>query len=281
MEIARRSDGHLVVQIVGESAAWSDLGDVGLDGHFDARHVVGYLEDGRRLVAVIDRDRVIQAKWWSSETGGWDATWHRPAGGLQFKFDAQDFFVIRRADRGLNLYARRLSGSDQMRISESGVGVSRSWSVAEVEKQTQLLHKYWSPITGDHAYRVGGRDDAGMAAFGYSYEGCEGQVYEGQEDGTTALVRYWNEAAGDHFYTVDPSDAYAFYGYQLEPYSTGFVYRPGSQPSGVTPLYRYWNPSVQDHYYTVTRDDPGMAFFGYAYEKVEAYVLGNPTGGCP
>jgi len=24
-----------------------------------------------------------------------------------------------------------------------------------------------------------------------------------------------------------------------------------------------------------------MAFFGYAYEKVEAYVLGNPTGGCP
>ncbi len=63
---------------------------------------------------------------------------------------------------------------------------------------------------------------------------------------------------------------YSYFGYQQEPYSTGFVYHYNSPSEGTVPLYRYWNATGGDHYYGTTRNDAGFAIFGYSFDKIEA-----------
>lgn len=278
MEIARQKDapGYLGVRIRNESD-WSEIGGSFLGASFNANHLVGYLENGRRLVAAIGQDGILRAKFWN---GSWDANWHQPAGTLGLRLDPQNLTVIPRADGGLNLYADRNDGI-RLRVRQNGTGTttSASWTVEEAPTPTPL-YRYVNYTAGDHFYTIV-RADAGLASLGWSYEGCEGQVYQNQVSGTTPLVAYWNVTTGDHFYTVEPSNGYAYYGYQQEPYSSGFVYHYNSPASGTVPLYRYFSSTASDHFYTVTRNDAGYASFGYSFERIEAYVLPPPAGGCP
>jgi len=145
---------------------------------------------------------------------------------------------------------------------------------------TTPLYRYWNPNNTDHFYDIN-RNDSGLAAFGYSYEGCEAQVYSSPAPGSVRLWRYWNPTIGDHYYTVDRNDTGAAYlGYQYEDYFEGYVFYYNNPVDGTIPLYRYWNPTTRDHYYTNTRNDSFLASIGYNYERIEAYVPPPPAGAC-
>jgi hypothetical protein len=135
------------------------------------------------------------------------------------------------------------------------------------------LHQYWNPTVGDHHYTIT-RNDAGLAAFGYTYEGAIAKVRGAKEGGTVPLCRYWSPGATDHLITTDCTKApLAFFGYDAERAPEMWV-NPTQVP-GTVPLYRYWNASIGDHYMTTVRNDAGLAGFGYAFERIEAYVLPN------
>ncbi len=172
------------------------------------------------------------------------------------------------------------SDTEQRRMLELGADYVTYSAMALADDQvTAPLYQYFNGTATDHFYTIA-RDDAALAAYGWTYEGCQGQVFVNQEAGTTPLLRYWNAGITDHFYTVDGGD-YSYFGYQQEPYSTGFVYHYNSPSEGTVPLYRYWNATGGDHYYGTTRNDAGFAIFGYSFDKIEAYVLPTPDGGCP
>ncbi|XXR64136.1 hypothetical protein WMF16_31200 [Sorangium sp. So ce388] len=82
------------------------------------------------------------------------------------------------------------------------------------------------------------------------------------------LWRYWNPTNKDHYYTVDRNDAgLSYFGYSFEVIE-GFVH--AQQVPGTVPLYRWWNPTIGDHFYTTGTGD--ASWFGYTFERVEAYV---------
>lgn len=129
------------------------------------------------------------------------------------------------------------------------------------------LWRYWSEYLGDHFYTVA-RNDAGIAMFTYAPEGPDGRVLPFQTSGTVPLWRYWNPTIKDHYYTVERNDAgLSSFGYSFEG-NEGFVH--AQQAPGTVPLYRWWNPFIGDHFYTTGTGDASQ--FGYAFERVEAYV---------
>ncbi|WP_437302387.1 hypothetical protein [Sorangium sp. So ce388] len=118
----------------------------------------------------------------------------------------------------------------------------------------------------DHYTTV--RNDAGLAAFSYASEGPDGRVLPFQTSGSVPLWRYWNPTNKDHYYTVDRNDAgLSYFGYSFEVIE-GFVH--AQQVPGTVPLYRWWNPTIGDHFYTTGTGD--ASWFGYTFERVEAYV---------
>lgn len=50
-------------------------------------------------------------------------------------------------------------------------------------------------------------------------------------------------------------------------------------PGGRVPLYRYWNPSAADHFYTTNWSELGGGNYGWAFERVECYVLPSSEPG--
>jgi len=171
---------------------------------------------------------------------------------------------------------------------DNGTGIalqvnSVSQSAASVNVtiyRTAPLYRYWNSNNTDHYYDIG-RNDAGLARLGYSYERCDAQVFLDQPPGTVRLWRYWNPSLADHYYTVDRNDAgLARLGYQFEDYFEGYVFDYNHPTFNTTALYRYWNPTTKDHYYTVERTDGPLAQLGYQYERIEAYVKPPPTDRC-
>jgi hypothetical protein len=45
------------------------------------------------------------------------------------------------------------------------------------------------------------------------------------------------------------------------------------------PLWEYWNGTSKDHFYTTTRNDPGLAWFGYSLSGNPAWVLPESASG--
>jgi hypothetical protein len=132
------------------------------------------------------------------------------------------------------------------------------------------LWRYWNGTIGDHFYTTG-RNDAGLAYYGYGSDGIEGYILPAAEDETVPLYRYWNPGVGDHFYTTDWNElGWGANGWGYEAVA-GHIYN--IQWEGTIPLYRYWNTTIKDHFYSVTRNDAGYGYFGYAFEKVTGYVF--------
>jgi hypothetical protein len=142
------------------------------------------------------------------------------------------------------------------------------------------LYRYWSPNKVDHFYNTS-RVDNSVASIGWtSYEGCEANIYTGQQANMVPIYRYWNGSVVDNFYTIDRNDTgYGAYGYSYIGV-TGYVYPPASHPTGSIPLYRYWNATGTDHFYTTVRNDAGYSYYGYGFERVEGYLLPPPANHC-
>jgi hypothetical protein len=141
---------------------------------------------------------------------------------------------------------------------------------------TVPLHQYWNTTTKDHYYTVY-RDDTGLALIGYNYEQVAGYVYSSysQPAGTIPLYRYWNTRLKDHLYTTVWDDYGRASGggwvfekveaYVLPPQANRCFY-------ATTPLWQYWNTTTKDHFYTVSRNDGGLAGYGYKLERCVARV---------
>ncbi|MBX7070653.1 MAG: hypothetical protein K1X38_14810, partial [Microthrixaceae bacterium] len=278
MDIARQKDSPRYLGVRIDGGAWSDIGGHFIGNSFNPSRLTGFIENGRQLVAAIGEDGILRAKW---RTGSWDPDWHQVAGGI--RLDPQNLTVLKRSDEGLNLYADRADGA-RLRIRQNNSGplaTSTSWTVELVEasKPTTPLYRYYHAAAGDHYYTTT-RDDYRAAILGYSYEGCEAQVYKNNEPGTVRLRSWYNAEKTDHFISVDADDGAVWFGYVEDPVSAGYVYHFSSPASGTVPLYRYWSGSRGDHYYTIWRDDSGLANIGYVFERIEAYVVPPPAGGC-
>lgn len=149
---------------------------------------------------------------------------------------------------------------------------------------TTPLYKYFNATAVDHFYTVW-RDDPGLAAAGWTYQGCVASVFVSEELSTVPLERWWSGYYTDHFYTSEGGGWPASYGYSFEGISEGFVYSMTNDAPGSLPFHRYFRPGATpnetDHFYTTERSDQFLASLGYQYQRVEANVLPPPEGGCP
>ena len=64
------------------------------------------------------------------------------------------------------------------------------------------LHQYWNKAIGDHHYTTT-RNDAGLAAFGYSYDGVIAHVRGARLEDTVPMCRYFSPGARDHLVTTE------------------------------------------------------------------------------
>lgn len=157
------------------------------------------------------------------------------------------------------------------------------YPVDGTDAPTTPLYKYFNASAVDHFYSVW-RNDPGLAAAGWSYQGCVASVFTTEQPGTVALERWWSGYYTDHLYTSEGGGWPAHYGYQSET-TEGFVSPLTSPAPGTLPLHRYFRPGATpnetDHFYATERADAFLASLGYQYQRVEAYVLPPPEGGCP
>lgn len=130
------------------------------------------------------------------------------------------------------------------------------------------LWRYWNPTTIDHYY-TRDRNDAGMAALGYSLDGSDSRVIPTAQPGTVPLYRFWNAATTDHFYTLNKAEGQNATGYVYERVE-GYVF-PRAY-AGTKLLWRYWNEAGGDHFYSTVRNDAGYAAFGYVLDGSAGYV---------
>ncbi len=148
----------------------------------------------------------------------------------------------------------------------------------------------FNPVTVDHvyfAYDYNGVNNASRYA-GIGYEGVRGVggVFVGSgcfvRPDLVPLARLWNGGLTDHFYTTgdfEAATARSQFGYideGVEAYVFREQYSPNFPSNAIVPLYRYWNQTGGDHFYTTIRNDNGYAYYGYAFEKIQAYVLQLP-----
>ena len=119
------------------------------------------------------------------------------------------------------------------------------------------LYRYYSPTLGDHFYTAVQIPDG---AFGFGYEGTEGQIANGELPGTVPLYRFWN--GSHHFYTVSEDERAAVLGGGWgDEGIEGWVLPPGA---GTQTALRYYNGFNADHFFTVTAMEDGA--FGYGLE---------------
>jgi chitodextrinase len=128
------------------------------------------------------------------------------------------------------------------------------------------LWRYWSGGGTDHYYTLD-RNDGGLAAFGYAFEGSEGSAFRSAYNGTVPLYQYWHPGIGDHYYTTNWSElggGAGGWGYEKV---VAYVFPKNY--GGTVALHRYYNGT--DHFYTKTYAPAG--FYGYWYETIAGYVF--------
>ncbi|MDQ6948233.1 MAG: fibronectin type III domain-containing protein [Actinomycetota bacterium] len=119
---------------------------------------------------------------------------------------------------------------------------------------------------------------------GYGYERIEGYIYTGTPPaGAVALYRFWNADKDDHLYAIGFNSVADAKANPPSPYTfievAGYVY-PTSVP-GTVPLFRFWDDADKFHFYQIGYKSADDAKANppphYAFEKIECYVLINPT----
>ncbi|MDL2363095.1 MAG: hypothetical protein QFB86_01785 [Patescibacteria group bacterium] len=94
--------------------------------------------------------------------------------------------------------------------------------------------------------------------------------------GIVNFYKYYSESLIDNLYSTDrydsakTTDGYSYQGCVAQIY--------GGQSAGTVPLYRYFNSGNNgafggDSYYTTTRNDAGLAAYGYGYVGITGYVF--------
>ena len=143
------------------------------------------------------------------------------------------------------------------------------------------LYKYYNSSIIDNLYSTN-RFDAAKSSYGYSYQGCVGQLYNSQASGTVPLYRYFSSGSngafgGDSFYTLTRNDSgYAAYGYSYVGI-TGYVY--STQQPGTVALNQYWSSAPKsDHFYTTQPWSNG--FLDYYFQNTVGYVYPPPLDKC-
>jgi Repeat of unknown function (DUF5648) len=141
------------------------------------------------------------------------------------------------------------------------------------------LWRYWNSSVGDHFYTTD-FSELGYGRAGYVIEGPQCQVFKipPYDTNLPILLRYYNSAATDHFYTTDwwELEFGGASGWEIEIDQCYVFIKP---ETGSLPLYRYYNSAATDHFYTTDYSELGGGAGGYAFEKVECYVLPNSGGG--
>lgn len=176
--------------------------------------------------------------------------------------------------------------STSRHLSVAASSEARTKSAAGIPAGCDLyaLTEMFSPTDVDHVYFA--YDDNGLnnidryKRIGYEGPRYVGSVYVGSSCNSradlTPLYRLWNGGLKDHFYTTGDFEralAKSQFGY-IDESIEAYVFREPAP--GLSPLYRYWNQTGGDHFYTTTRNDSGYAYYGYAFEKIQAYVIVFP-----
>lgn len=157
--------------------------------------------------------------------------------------------------------------------SDCGTDAGNTWYVMSATPLPQKvpLNAYYNNQSGDRVYTVV-RNDAGYAAYGYTYQNIEAYVLQGPTLGAVPLSGYYSGQIVDHLYTADRNDAgYGAYTYHYER-NEGYLFQVPAP--GTVPLYKYFNSALRNRLYSLAYFTNGL--YGYTYEGITGYVYPSP-----